>query len=153
MKQSIASMRCLVVDVVLMGAYDWRELANLLAQTGQSSQEGCRCSRGPARSAFRAAHAATHVEGPFSRLLERQLDYRFADLCALVAGSEPNEIVAHMADGGLEPSEIPAMAWALARDPRPEVGALLNSLCEQVQQASLSAFFSSGSLSQGSPCG
>lgn len=141
MKQSIASMRCLAVDVVLMGAFDWRELSNLLAQAGQSADAGCSCSRGPARSAFRAAHAATHVEGPFSRLLERQLDYRFADLCAFVAASQPDDVVARMAGPGLEPAELPAMVWALARDPRPEIGALLSSLCEQIQQASLSAYF------------
>ena len=132
----IWQMPCDVIDVVLSGAFDWRELLNLLPKAVRARID-CR-SLSPC-CVTACAHRESHEDGLFARCLERQLDLRFAETRADVAECDADGI-ADLMNKGIGRRRAVHLLWAMARDTRDEVRAMASPFARQIRFAAFREF-------------
>lgn len=132
----IWQMPCDVIDVVLSGAFDWRELLNLLPEKARTRLE-CRSLSPFCVTA--CAHRESHSDSLFSRCLEKQLDLRFAEARADVTRRDVSALEDLMRSGIGRRSSV-HLLWALARDDRAEIRAMASPFAQQVRFAAYREF-------------
>ena len=145
-KTPISEIRCLAVDLVLLGCFEWRELANLLQQAGLPVPS-C-CADGLPRAVLRQAHCATHRVCAFTRLIEHQLDFLNAQAMRKIGSSEACDLAKQFHREGIPAEDLPSVVWALAREPRTEFRPFLDDILHQAQFLALDNLLRSGPEAQ-----
>jgi hypothetical protein len=131
----------LAIDLILLGAFDWRELTLLLQSQGlpvEPAERGClECAFG----ATRAAILASRESPRFRRALARRMDLLAAAERAQLALTASGDLGQRLAGLHRRPSEeVVRWLWALARDPRPEAQEALGELLSKLHTAALWLF-------------
>lgn len=136
---------CLVLDIVLLGAFDWRELANELtgASYRDGSSEQANIPENPAL-VIQTANRACRTSNKFSKSMQKQLDYRYYFEIQAVQSTEDSKLVSTFSQIPLRDSEqVAAITWALARDSREASQEALSVLLSRIQKAAVWSFMRS----------
>lgn len=110
----IWEMSTRVRDLILWSSYDAEEIEKR-AQTAHADLEYCSFVDSHAASLI-AAYQACSSECDFSRVIQCELDDRYADGLLWLLGATPSELF-EVARGPLDclPCPLPALLWAVAR--------------------------------------
>ena len=125
------------LEIFLLGAFEWRELSNLLdsTRTDRVSEE-----EDPVL-VIGIAHQAARERTRFARAMARQLDLRFRDYVEAAHDADPDVLGETLGATCLAcPEKVAGVAWGLARDPRPASDVALDKLLTRVHGASLWQF-------------
>lgn len=137
----LLGMPPLAIDLVLLGSFDWRELALLLETQGLAGTGEQRDCIDCAFGATRAAIVASRESPRFRRALARRMDLLAAAERARLALTPAAGIEACWVDLHRQPSEqVARCLWALGRDSRPEARRALEQLLARLHAAALWLF-------------
>ena len=125
------------IEVLLLGAFDWRELSNLLDSTRTRREKP---EEHPV-TVIRMAHRAAREKTSFARAVQRLLDFRYRTFLEAVRDSEAETLACTLGATCLgDADRVAGVTWALARDPRPGAEAALECLLARVHGAALWSF-------------
>lgn len=130
----IGQVPCLLLDLILRDAFEWRELHNLLPSEALEQRPRWRFADRDDRHVFARAHALCHQSHPVSRLLSRRLDATYREAMGNVARSSMS-VLAGMCEALdlTRASDFAAFCWALHRDERRPVQQLLHAVASHVE--------------------
>jgi hypothetical protein len=135
MRRRLWELSCPVKDVLLWCGLDWREALAIAEASGAPVEE-----RDTPHVVAGALHHLCHAPTPFARRLEAWLESLHEDAVRAVDGAPAEEVAAwtrrELADF---PHPFPALAWAIARDPRPELRRVEAQLLWRLQVEGLRA--------------
>ncbi len=129
----IWQLDCRVVDLALVGSFDWQELANLLSSQHAAMPE-CRCVVPVSDRVVKAVHDLCHRDGPVARLVQARLDRLHRAMIERVAEADAHALV-DLALRGTFPAGayLPGLVWAVFTDPRPPLRRALPTLLVRLQ--------------------
>jgi hypothetical protein len=119
-RRRLRDLGCPVKDVVLWTSLDWREALAVAEAAGVALEFPAGLGRDDAHAAVCALHHGVHVSAELGDRLDALLESLHEEAAAAVA-ARPAEEVAGWLRGDLArlPWTPAALAWAVARDPRP----------------------------------
>lgn len=134
---NIWDLSCVMLDLLLVGSFDSRELANLISGVPEADAmtSGCCIKALPENERpIHVAHRLCHSNTPVARQIQRQLDLRYRTVMESCAALRPEEL--SRTHRSLHLHACPnaaAFLWALCRDRRSEVRAMAVGFTSRVQ--------------------
>jgi len=136
-RKRIWEVDCLSMDAAIAAAFDWQDLANLMASSGINSPQTDSAAWLEMR-AQSMVHHYCHSENELSLRIEALLNQWFSAGIQTTAFCEPQELMDLILNLGFsEKKEMAEMAWALGSDPRPELDCIRRKLHQRYQIISL----------------
>lgn len=133
---------CRIIDLVLLGTFDWQELHNLLSARHPDAELPCESARVPVADLIvKRVHDLCHRDTDVSRAVAARLDRLHADAIAAVAAQEIVALGEQWMLGEIRPRpDLAGLAWALFTDPRPGLAPLRPTILLRMQYAWLRSF-------------
>lgn len=140
-RRKLGELSCPVKDVVLWISLDWKEALAVAERAGATLEYPPGLGREHPHAVVCALHHGIHAEEGLAGRFDALLESLHAEAVTEVAARAPEEIAAWLRrDFADLPVPAAGLAWALARDPRPELRAVESWFFWRLQVEGLRAF-------------